>query len=152
MQDAPSVTCPVGRSALGGALLVVLWAAGAATALLWSAQPAVAPWRLALMWAAVAIAGVVASRSWWRASAGVVAWDGAAWTWTERARAAASGNVELSLDLQHTILVRWHDGGARRWLWLERRRCRDRWDDVRRAVYSRAGPPAQPAEPPAAKP
>jgi toxin CptA len=152
MQDAPSVTCPVGRSVLSGVLLAVLWLAAAAAALLWCAQPAVAGWRLALMWVAVTIAGLIALRSWWRASSGVLAWDGAGWTWSERARADATGQVELSLDLQHTILVHWHDGGARRWLWLERRRCRERWNDVRRAVYSRAGPHAQPAQPPAAKP
>jgi toxin CptA len=133
-------------------MLLAAWLAGVAVALLWSAQPQVAPWRLALMWTAVAVTGVLALRSWARAAAGVLAWDGAGWTWREGAGAAAAGTIELSLDVQHTMLVRWHDGGSRRWLWLERRRCRERWDDVRRAVYSRARPHALPAEPPAAKP
>jgi toxin CptA len=152
MHDAPSVTCPVGRSLCGGVILLLLWLAGGTAALLWSAQPQVAPWRLAGMWTAVAAAGLLALRSWRRSSVGVLAWDGTGWTWNEAAHAGVGGRLELSLDLQHTILVRWHDGGPRRWLWLERRRCRDRWDDVRRAVYSRAGPQALPAEPPAAKP
>lgn len=152
MQDAPSVTCPVGRSVFGGALMAAVWLAGVAAALLWSAQPALAAWRLALAWSAVAVVGVLALRSWLGASEGVLAWDGAAWSWSEGARPAASGQLELSLDLQHTMLVRWHDGGVRRWLWLERRCCPERWNDVRRAVYSRAGSPARAAEPPAAKP
>jgi toxin CptA len=154
MQDAPSVTCPVGRSVFGGALIAAVWLASVAAALMWSVQPAVAAWRLALAWSAVAIAGVLALRSWCRASDGVLAWDGSAWSWNEGAgaRPGASGRLELSLDLQHTMLARWHDGGARRWLWLERRRCPERWNDVRRAVYSRAGSPAGAAEPPAAKP
>jgi toxin CptA len=155
MQDAPSVTCPVGRSVFGGALMAAVWLAGAVAALMWSAQPGLAAWRLALAWSAVAVAGALALRSWLGASAGVLAWDGNAWSWSEGAgaRPAASGQLELSLDLQHTMLARWHDGGAgRRWLWLERRRCPGRWNDVRRAVYSRAGSPARAAEPPAAKP
>lgn len=152
MQDAPSVTCPVGRSLFGGALMAAVWAAGVVAALMWSAQPALASWRLALAWSAVAIAGVLALRSWLGTSAGVLAWDGTAWSWSEPAQPGAPGQLELSLDLQHTILARWHDGGARRWLWLERRRCPERWNDVRRAVYSRAGSTARAAEPPAAKP
>lgn len=152
MQDAPSVTCPVGRSVFGGVLMAAAWLAGVAAALLWSAQPALATWRLALAWSAVAIAGVLALRSWLGAPEGVLAWDGSAWSWSAGARPAASGRLELSLDLQHTMLARWHDGGARCWLWLERRRCPERWSDVRRAVYSRAGSTARAAEPPAAKP
>lgn len=152
MHDAPSVTCPVGRSVFGGALMAAAWLAGVAAALMWSAQPALAAWRLALAWSAVALAGVLALRSWLGAAEGVLAWDGSGWSWSEGGRPPASGRLELSLDLQHTMLARWHDGGIGRWLWLERRRCPERWNDVRRAVYSRAGSPARAAEPPAAKP
>jgi toxin CptA len=152
MHDAPSVTCPVGRSLWAGALLLALWLAGVLAALLWSTQAPPAPWRFALVWTAVAVAGAFALGHWWGAPAGMLAWDGAAWNWRGRAAGDSLGQLRVSIDLQHAMLVRWHDGNGRRWIWLERRRAGERWDDVRRAVYSRARPEAPPAEPPAAKP
>jgi toxin CptA len=58
------------------------------------------------------------------------------------------------LDLQRLLLLRWHGAaGGVQWLWAERARHPDRWDALRRAVYSRATPDAlQGAKPPAAKP
>jgi len=153
MHDAPSVTCPVGRSLWAALITAALWLAGAAVACLWSVQPQTAWWHLALAWSAVAAGACIGGWSWWRAAPGVLAWDGVAWTWTQRGGAAAAGQVRPALDLQHALLVRWHDGEARRWFWLERRRGPGRWDDLRRAVYSRARPEAlSAAEPPAAKP
>lgn len=153
MHDAPSVTCPVGRSSLAGAIVALLWLAGAAATALWSAQPQVAGWRLGAGWIAVAAGGFASLRMWWQAPEGELAWDGAAWTWTVPGGACTAGQLRAGLDLQHAILARWHDDTGRRWFWLERRRCRERWDDLRRAVYSRARPEALTAdEPPAAKP
>jgi toxin CptA len=153
MHDAPSVTCPVGRSHWAGALLLALWLAGLLAALLWSTQTPPADWRSPLVWITVAVAGALALRSWWRAPAGTLAWDGAAWSWRASGAADRAGQLRVSIDLQHAILVRWHDGNERSWFWLERRHGGERWDDVRRAVYSRARPQALPAaDPPAAKP
>ena len=153
MHDAPSVTCPVGRSRWAAALLLVLWVVALMAALLWSSQAPPAAWRLALVWSCVAGTGTLALWSWRRAPVGTLAWDGTAWNWHGTAGPDSEGQLRVSVDLQHAILVHWHDGGGRRWIWLERRHAGERWDDVRRAVYSRARPQALPAaEPPAAKP
>lgn len=151
MHDAPSVSYPVGRSLWAGTLAASLWLCGLAGALLWAAQPQVTFWRLALAWTAVAVAGVVALRTWWRAPRGVLAWDGSGWTWTPDGGQGVSGEVQVALDVQRLLLVRFRAAGAGGWFWLER--GGERWDELRRAVYSRAGPAALPdAEPPAAKP
>lgn len=45
----------------------------------------------------------------------------------------------VALDLQGCVLLRWRAGrGAVGWLWLDRASAPARWDDLRRAVYSRA--------------
>ena len=151
MHDAPSVSYPVGRSRWAGALAASLWLAGLAGTLLWSAQPQLAFWRLALAWGAVAAAGLIALRACWRAPRGVLAWDGAGWTWAPHGAGAETGELQVALDLQHLLLVHWRASGARRWFWLERAGG-ERWDELRRAVYSRARPAALPAAaPPAAK-
>ena len=152
MHDAPSVSYPVGRSRWAGALAAVLWLAGLAGTVLWSVQPQVAAWRLALAWMVVVVAGLATLWTWRRAPRGVLAWDGSGWTWTPEGGAAAPGDVQVGLDFQRLLLVRWRAAGARGWFWLERDGG-EPWDELRRAVYSRARPAALPdAEPPAAKP
>ena len=151
MHDAPSVNYPVGRSRWAGALAAGLWLAGLAAALLWSAQPQVAIWRLALAWTAVVVVGVIALRTWWGTPQGVLAWDGSGWTWTPDGGTVTTGDLQVSLDFQRLLLVRWRAAGQSGWLWLERGGG-ERWDELRRAVYSRARPAALPdTEPPAAK-
>ena len=151
MHDAPSVNHPVGRSRWAGALAAGWWLAGLAGTVLWSAQPQVDTWRLALAWTAVAVAGLIALRTWWRMPRGMIAWDGSGWTWTPEGGAAAAGELQVTLDFQRLLLVRWRAPGPPGWIWLER--GGDRWDELRRAVYSRARPaPLPAAEPPAAKP
>ncbi|HWI80691.1 hypothetical protein [Ramlibacter sp.] len=153
MHDAPSVSYPVGRSRWGAALLALAWLAGVAAVLAWSLQPQVAAWRLAAAWSAVIGAGALALRQYRRAPAGILAWDGASWSWSEGSGPAASGRLRLSLDLQQILLVHWRGDRGSRWIWLERASRRERWDDLRRAVYSRARPEAlSVGEPPAAKP
>lgn len=151
MHDAPSVSYPVGRSRWAGALAAVLWLCGLAGALLWAAQPQVAFWRLAFAWAAVAAAGLAALGAWWFTPRGTLAWDGSGWTWTPHGGPAAAGELQVALDFQRLLLVRFRAADAPGWFWLER--GGERWDELRRAVYSRARPAALPdAEPPAAKP
>ena len=139
MHSAPSVTYPVGRSPFAGALLLIIWLAAAAALGAWSTR---APdWRLAaaaLLWLAT---GAWAARQWWRSPAGAVAWDGESWNWSA-GEGSGSGMLEVSLDLQRSMLVRSGGKGASRWFWLERASRAERWDDLRRAVYSRAAPRA----------
>jgi hypothetical protein len=151
MHAAPSVTYPVARSAFAGAVAAALVALGALAAAAWTWQASQAGWRQALAWAAVAVCGAVAAAAWWRSPAGVLRWDGTAWTW-QADGAAAGGSPRLALDLQSKILLRWQpDAGRVRWLWLERTADSTQWEALRRAVYSRASTPVPPAgEPPPA--
>ena len=152
MHSAPSVTYPVGRSRFAAALLLLLWLAAAAALGLWWAGSPAPGWRLgaaALLWLAT---GLWAALHWWRSPAGLVAWDGENWNWTV-GQGADPGMLEVSLDLQRSILVRWAGRRASHWFWLERASRAERWDDLRRAVYSRATPGApQHAQAPPSQP
>lgn len=151
MHDAPSVSYPAGRSRLAAALLLGTWLLGGAAAAVWQ-FPAPDAWRLGMMLAALCAAGAVAAWNWWHAPTGTLAWDGEGWTWSVQPEATAE-SVEVGLDLQRSLLLRWRGGGASQWIWLDRDAGAERWDDLRRAVYSRARPKAlQQAPRPAAKP
>jgi len=151
MHNAPSVSYPAGRSRLAAALLLGVWLLGCAAAALWHLHTPDA-WRLATLLATLCAAGAFAGWHWWHAPSGTLAWDGEGWTWSVQPEAAAA-SVEVGLDLQRSLLLRWRGGGASQWIWLDRGTRAERWDDVRRAVYSRARPKTlQHASRPAAKP
>ncbi|MBI2770071.1 MAG: hypothetical protein HYX47_10640 [Burkholderiales bacterium] len=150
MHSAPSVTYPVGRSRFMGLLAAGLWLGGAVAAGWWWAQSDAAGWRHGIALAVLAAAGAHAALAWWRSPQGDLAWDGSGWAWDG---AGAAGSLHVALDLQRHMLVRWNGPGRSGWLWLERARSPARWQDLRRAVYSRARPDALPGAPqPAAKP
>ena len=138
MHSAPSVRYPVGRSPFAGAFLLLTWLLGAVAAVLWWAQDD--GWRPATAALLLACVGAAAAWGWWHSPVGTLAWDGEGWNWSTPAGLEA-GEPDPCLDLQHRLLVRWN-GTRRRWLWLERASGAERWDDLRRAVYSRARPKA----------
>ena len=149
MHNAPSVNYPVGRSRFEGAMLLALWLMGAlaAGATLWWGQ---APgWRIGLLVSTSLGCGAVALVCWYYFLSGNLRWDGKDWTLLGGTKACAKAlpirQVSVVLDFQHWLLLRiepWHgDGNWRTWprlLWLERRLALCDWDDLRRAVYSRA--------------
>ena len=149
MHNAPSVTYPVGRPRFAGLLAAGLWLAAAASTLLWVQQADALGWRQAVAAAALLGIGAGALLSWLHAPQGELHWDGTAWTGPSGAAADA---LDVTLDLQGVLLVRWPAARSVRWLWLERSRCPHRWLELRRAVYSRARPPALPPAPPVATP
>jgi toxin CptA len=151
MHSAPSVSYPVGRSRWAGAMLLVAWALGACATALWCVQVQPSGGRALPVVALVVASGVAGGWSWARHPSGTLAWDGESWSWSgER---AAGGTLEVVLDLQRLLLVRWRGPSSGGWLWLEKSALPARWDDLRRAVYSRARPQALPgAQPPGAKP
>jgi toxin CptA len=151
MHHAPSVSYPVGRSSWAAAVVLLLWLAGAVACMGWLAVGA--PGWAPLVVAPVLLAGGgTGALSWWRQPAGLLAWDGAHWTLASGPSPALDpGALEVALDLQRVLLVRWSAAGRSRWLWLERGRLPARWDALRRAVYSPAEPdPTSAAEPPSA--
>jgi toxin CptA len=147
MHAAPSVSYPVGRSRFAGALAGALVLLGLAAAIVWSVQSSTVGWRQVAAFGAVFACGGLAARAWWAAPQGVLRWDGG-WSWGTEA-----GSVEIALDLQSRMLLRWHaESGAARWLWAERASAPGDWDALRRAVYSRADNTApRRAQPPAAE-
>lgn len=142
MHNAPSVTCPVGRSHLAGLLMLIVWLAGLGILFLWLLPGPASGWRWAMGAMALVLAGAWAAASWWRMPAGELAWDGRAWTWSRMAD--GEGRIEVALDLQRLLLLRWVGGDGVRWIWLDRTLAPSHWGDVRRAVYSRADPDALP--------
>src|SRR5262245_42496411 len=141
MHAAPSVNYPVGRSAFALALAAGFTALGLLVAVAWL-RSADAGWRQALAFGAVAACGAAAASAWWRSPAGLLRWDGVDWSWEEGGE-MRSGHPGIALDLQNRMLLRWQpETGRVRWLWLERARDSAHWDALRRAVYSRAAPPA----------
>lgn len=152
MHNAPSVSYPVGRSLWAAVLVFAGWLAGAAAAGWWVLASPAPGWRQGLGVAAVLLAGAWAAWEWRRMPAGELSWDGSRWAWPGAAPAEPL-SVEAALDLQHVLLLRWRAPGCSGWLWLERSHRPARWDELRRAVYSRANPDAlQRAEPPSATP
>jgi hypothetical protein len=150
MHAAPSVSYPVGRSASAAVLLALLSTLGLAAVLAFTLQSAALGWRHGAAWAALVAAGVLAGAGWLRSASGVLHWDGVAWQW-EEGGATGSGRTEIALDLQSRLLLRWcPEGGAARWLWLERASAPSHWDALRRAVYSRSSLPVPRSGPPPA--
>jgi hypothetical protein len=151
MHNAPSVSYPAGRSRLAGGLLLGVWLLGCAAVSVWQLYSPDA-WRWVTMLASLLASGAFAAWHWWRTPTGTLAWDGEGWTWSVHPVATAE-NLEVGLDLQRSLLLRWRVGGASQWIWLDSDSRAERWDDVRRAVYSRARSKAlQQAPRPAAKP
>lgn len=150
MHNAPSVNYPAGRSRLAGLILAGIWLLGCAAAGIWQAHhPDL--WRTAMMLAALWAAGAFAGWQWWRAPRGMLAWDGENWTWSGRPGQCVA-SLGVALDLQRALLLRWSVGRLSCWVWLDGEADALRWEDLRRAVYSRARPKAlQQATRPAAK-
>ncbi len=83
---------------------------------------------------------------WWRGQFhGELQWDGQQWVLDGlvpgRPPLLLQGAPEVQWDLQGQLWVgvQAAQGGRRFWLWLECRLQPERWPDLRRAVYSRAG-------------
>ncbi|TFZ04050.1 hypothetical protein [Ramlibacter humi] len=135
---------PVGRSPFLGRLLAGLVAAGAAACAAWALLGA-GPGARWLGAAACAVSAALALGWWWRAPAGLLDWDGNAWRWSPQSGIQADGGtVDVTLDCQRALLLRWRGEGRAHWFWLDRSRAPARWDALRRAVYSPAPPGEHP--------
>ncbi len=155
MHNAPSVTYPVGRCAVHGAVLAGLSGLGllalAWLAAGWPAARAVWLWGGGLVWLSWSALALLV---WWRSPGGQLQWDARAapaaampgaraggWRWHGIGDVAPDlERVEWVLDAQKVLLLRLHPRAMRaRWVWLEARRDPGRWDDLRRALTTHAG-------------
>ena len=141
MHGAPSVSYPVGRSRIPARLLVLLWMCGACCAAAACIALKKADWRTGLLLLAVVGAGVAA----WRGSShrgvpGVLKFDGSSWS-IDAGAGLWAAQARVALDAQAWLLVRMAaTGRPGHWIWLERRTMPERWQDLRRAIYSRPVP------------
>ena len=160
MHNAPSVTYPVKRSAIEFAFLAAIWLLGAATMTLWILNADAPGWPQVVTVIVLCVVGCWAAWTWLQTPAETLQWDSQAWSLRRDPDDAnldmTRGSLVASIDLQQVLLVRWQAGVAagtskKRWLWLVRADCPARWNDLRRAVYSRASSdPLPQAIPPAA--
>ncbi|WP_232076689.1 hypothetical protein [Variovorax sp. PBL-H6] len=75
-----------------------------------------------------------------RVSSDVLDFDGSRWS-IRGATGSQAARARIALDGQSWLLVRMTGmGDACRWMWLEQRTMPDRWQNLRRAVYSRPIP------------
>ena len=150
MQHAPSVTYPVGRSAVWAGGLVVL-ALALPTLLVLSAPglSSLAIGALGSVWLGwCALAGRSLARQpcgWLCYGGGAVARrDGdAPWHWCDAAglQERPLAAVRVALDLQRILLLELaSDTGAPRWLWLDAGRAPADWPALRRAVRAATRP------------
>ncbi|WP_192871563.1 hypothetical protein [Variovorax sp. JS1663] len=141
MQSAPSVSYPVGRSRIAGRLLLGLWAGGVCCAIAAGLHFHAVDWRSGLLLMVVVGAGVAARVSTLRHTpAATLHFDGLCWSIPGTAGQQAFA-AKVALDAQSSLLVRLASpGGARRWVWLDRHAAPERWQALRRAVYSRPAP------------
>jgi hypothetical protein len=153
MHNAPSVSYPVGRSRFALGILLAAWSSGLAGIALWLAQSQQSRAQAVLACVLALAAGLWAGASWLRSPIGRLVWSGSGWTWCSGSDGIdACIEVEVSpeviLDVQRCLLMRLQpEPGDRRptkviWGWLDRGSDAPRWNDLRRAVYSRAKPDA----------
>ena len=141
MHGAPSVSYPVGRSRIANRLLLLLWISGAACTVAACARSGKMDWRSGLL----VLCFLGASMAGWRGSSrrdssDVLDFDGSRWSIRGAKRLQAAG-ARIALDGQSWLLLRMTEaGGACRWVWVDRRTMPERWQNLRRAVYSRPIP------------
>ena len=75
---------------------------------------------------------------------GILTWDGQVWCLHDQGmgREDALGEVEVMLDVQKALLLRWLPASDTlttkpQWLWLGLESSDQHWQDLRRAVYQR---------------
>ena len=143
---APAVRFPVRRSRAVGGVLAAIALAGAAALLAWRQLGTDLAVVATVAGAAAWLAAAVGAWHWWCGQfCGELQWDGQQWRLDSllpgRSPVMLQCAPEVQWDLQgHLwVCVQEAQGRQRIWLWLESRQQPERWPDLRRAVYSRAG-------------
>lgn len=144
MHHAPSVQYPVGRSRIAVAVVVCLWSLGAFAAVGQAWQTGGLGGLVLLTGGSVLLAGAIACWYLRQTPVGALRWDGESWYWLPASPSPGACSVPLttppqvSLDLQLVLLLSLNAKGQRAcWLWLEQSQLPDRWDDLRRALFSK---------------
>ncbi len=150
MNEAPPVVYPVGRTRLLAWVLAVGWALGALMlSLIYFLYFPVDASRLkAIFMIAILLLTSAALMTWWRRQARrTIRWDGERWQLGAEQVDVIDDSawIEVVLDVQRALLLRYRSGARSVWLWAQASSDPARWHLFRCALYSRAGHPA--AEP-----
>ena len=139
MHSAPPVSYHVGRSALHGVILLLLWLCALVLMLAWYGVSGDLAWPLWLDVGVLAGTGAAAWWSWVKMPEGRVGWTGQSWTWSPVDGRSMEGRMQVRLDWQRGMLLRFEGAThASHWVWVERQSQPSRWLGLRRAVYSPA--------------
>lgn len=142
MTDAPAVTYPVGRARPLALLLAGLWLAGAllTLALWWMPRAPLGGLAGGLLVGSLVATGAALLGFWRSQSARRLIWNGACWGLREGAIESAGDEVrvEVRLDAQRALLLRYRDPHRARplWLWAQASSDAGRWHLLRCALYS----------------
>lgn len=135
MQNAPSVSYPVGRFRWRALPALSLSVLSGCALLLWTLWAPASMWQVAggCAWLLAVLVNVSGSDRWMS-----LRWDGHDW-WVVDARGheRAVTGLEPGLDLRSALLARL-GGIPGGWVWLCREAEPVTWGELRRAVYSRA--------------
>jgi hypothetical protein len=139
MHGPPAVSFPFGRSRVFGFLLLAASLAGALVCAAWYRQMDTPGWRLALALLVWVMGALMAWQTWRGVASGLLQWDGREWQ-LHVAGLASVGQPTVRLDWLGSMLLSWQParGRSTEWLCVERASDPQHWDDLRRAVYSRA--------------
>ena len=136
LAQAPAVIYPLSSPIALYGVLTLLLCLALSVDLAWLALARPGDWR---PWAGVSATVLAAGCAWWKrplTQAGRLAWDGVAWWW-ERDVAPLRGSIDLRLDTQSGLLIRFvADTGACRWFWLAQSSEPGLWLALRRAVHA----------------
>lgn len=156
MHAAPPVRMDLAPDTMGFGVAALCAGLAAANFVAWTAIWL--DWPVAGVAAAAAAAALaaIAWAGWARrrgqaGAGGLLAWDGAAWSWTPAAAAPIVGEPQVALDLGAWMLLRFTtSGGPARVTWLvaSRRQAAAAWPSWRAALYApRPRPEPASAEP-----
>jgi len=145
--NAPALRFHIGPSRFLRRGVMVMAVAGGLALLGWSwegAPPSHTMWvGAALLWLACTGVALHFVR---HLPQGILAWDGAAWSFEIPGQPLLVGQLRVHMDAQtHLLLSLRGEGRGVHWLWLERSMHGACWMDLRRAVYSRPRLDAGPA-------
>lgn len=136
------MTYPVGRARPLALLLAGLWLAGAllTLALWWMPRAPLGGLAGGLLVGSLVATGAALLGFWRSQSARRLIWNGACWGLREGAIESAGDEVrvEVRLDAQRALLLRYRDPHRARplWLWAQASSDAGRWHPLRCALYS----------------
>jgi toxin CptA len=141
MHSAPPVNYPVGRSRNAERLLLILWGLGVFGVSIACVQSGALCWREGILLLSAVVVGTAAWTGVRRCSAPAdLTFDGQHWTMSGSIP-VRTARASVALDLQFLLLICLTESvQIRRWIWLDRNAMPAQWQDLRRALYSRAAP------------